>query len=182
MTDICPHLNCLVHHGGNPCTCDMKRYCAICKKESEVPMTQPEGQPTTMTVREQIENIVRESFWGDHKNADKIAPLVDRLESLISNAKEDGDIESRLPKHEASLHITHNENTTNYESVEDYIKREEENLGIDWATPTSRERAIATNSIWELQWYPNTPIGFNVTMGATLEEILASLSSNNPKS
>lgn len=53
-------------------------------------MTQPEGQPTTMTVREQIENIVRESFWGDHKNADKIAPLVDRLESLISNAKEEG--------------------------------------------------------------------------------------------
>lgn len=61
----------------------------------EIRMTQSEGQLTTMTVREQIENIVRESFWGDHKNADKIAPLVDRLESLISNAKEEDAIKRR---------------------------------------------------------------------------------------
>ena len=140
--------------------------------------TQPEGQPTTMTWQEKFDEEFKTHFKGMSEHSHYLHPFV---ESLISNAKEEADIESRLPKHEASLHITHNENTTNYETVEDYIKREEENLGIDWATPTSRERAIATNSIWELQWYPNTPIGFNVTMGATLEEILASLSSNNPK-
>lgn len=29
----CPHLNCLVNHGDNPCNCDMSRYCPECKKE-----------------------------------------------------------------------------------------------------------------------------------------------------
>lgn len=33
----CPHLNCLVYHGGNPCTCDMKPYCEICRETKPQP-------------------------------------------------------------------------------------------------------------------------------------------------
>jgi len=100
------------------------------------------------------------------------------ISNLLDQREKEVDIEKRLPEHKASLHITHNENTTNYETVEQYIKdMEERDLALDWATPTSRQRAIETNSLWELQWYPNTPIGFNIVFGATLEEILASLTS-----
>lgn len=96
-------------------------------------------------------------------------------------AVEKNSIESRLPKHKASLHITHNENTTNYESVEKYIEDlESRDNHIEWATENSRSRAILTNSIWELHWYPDTPIGFYNVYGATLEEVLASLNPTNP--
>lgn len=48
---------------------------------------QPEGQPTTMTVREQIEEIF---LLARANRADKWDEYIDRLESLISNAKEEG--------------------------------------------------------------------------------------------
>lgn len=31
---------------------------------------------------------------------------------------------------------------------------------IDWVSDDERERAIAQNSVWTLQWYPETPVGF----------------------
>jgi hypothetical protein len=79
--------------------------------------------------------------------------------------------EESLPKHEASLHITHNQHKAYYEPIEEYLR--DRNIDDeDWATPTSKERAIQTNNLWELQWYPNTPVGFNIVYGATLEEVI----------
>lgn len=79
--------------------------------------------------------------------------------------------EEIFPKHEASLHITHNQHKAYYEPIEQYIA--DQNISDDeWATPTSKDRAIKTNSIWEVQWYPNTPVGFCIIYGATLDEIL----------
>lgn len=81
-----------------------------------------------------------------------------------------------FPEHKASLHVTHNQHKAYYQSIEDYIAEEEIGKAeYEWATPTSKERAIATDSLWEVQWYPDTPIGFCLKYGATLEEILASL-------
>lgn len=31
---------------------------------------------------------------------------------------------------------------------------------------------IDTNEVWELQWYPDTPIGSYKVIGATLESVL----------
>lgn len=80
-------------------------------------------------------------------------------------------MEEKLPKHEASLHITHNQHKAYYDKIEDYILQRQID-DEDWATPTSKETAIKTDSLWELQWYPNTPIGFNCVYGATLEEVI----------
>lgn len=84
------------------------------------------------------------------------------------------ELDIKWPEHKASLHITHNGNKANYETIEaycDWHKVTDE----DWATPTSKQRAIETDSLWEVQWYPDTPVGFNVKYGATLKEILDSL-------
>ena len=73
-----------------------------------------------------------------------------------------------LPKHKASLHITHNDHTTNYESVKDYLDNE-------WFNDESEEikkSCIDANEIWELQWYPDTPIGSYRVIGATLESCI----------
>ena len=63
------------------------------------------------------------------------------------------------------LFITHNGHHTNYESVKDYLDC---NDRIE-ITPEDREECIRLNEIWELQWYPETPIGFYCVGAPTLE-------------
>jgi len=43
----------------------------------------------------------------------------------------------------------------------------------DWKDDESKARAIATDEIWTLRWYPNTPIGSYSVAAPTLEELLA---------
>lgn len=77
----------------------------------------------------------------------------------------------RFPKHKCGLYLTHNQHKDCYEIVELYLNHRELD-NDDFATPTSKQRCIETNEIWELQWYPNTPVAFNKVYGATLEEVL----------
>ncbi len=44
---------------------------------------------------------------------------------------------------------------------------------FDWENKEAEARAIAADEIWTLQWYPNTPVGFNSIAAPTLEELLA---------
>jgi len=87
----------------------------------------------------------------------------------------------KWPDHKGSLHITHNPHRNNYETIEDYCEFRKAD-DDDWATPTSRQRAIETDNLWEVQWYPNTPVGFNVRYGVSLEEILDSIKENSDPS
>lgn len=74
-----------------------------------------------------------------------------------------------LPKHKAGLCIEHNVHKDIYQPI---IEAVEEVSTNEWATPTSKQRAIETDSLWSIQWYPDTPVGFYTVYGATLEEIL----------
>lgn len=96
------------------------------------------------------------------------APILDPEEA----ARLRKSFEERLPAHKCSLSIVHNDHLDSYGTIEDELEFVESNGPIEWATPTSRERAIATNSLWRLQWYPETPIGFCAIYGATLEEVV----------
>lgn len=75
-----------------------------------------------------------------------------------------------FPKHNCGLYLTHNRHKDMYETVEDLLNGEDK--PDDWATKTSRERAIKNDELWELQWYPDTPVGFHRIYAATLEEVL----------
>lgn len=64
----------------------------------------------------------------------------------------------RLPKHVA-LDLSHNPHALEYVSVRQYIERHEDR-GPDWVSDAEREAAIAANEMWEVRWYPDTPVGF----------------------
>lgn len=83
-------------------------------------------------------------------------------------------LESILPEHKGELSIEHNGHKSNYETVENYIewrKFDDE----DFANSNSRKKCIETDSIWVLQYYPNTPVGFNVIVGSSLSDIIDSI-------
>jgi hypothetical protein len=77
----------------------------------------------------------------------------------------------KLPAHKGELSLTHNQHKSYYQSVEQW---ESQALGIedDWVSAEQRERAIAEDSVWVLQWYPSTPIGFHRLAAADLDVLL----------
>lgn len=75
-----------------------------------------------------------------------------------------------FPPHAASLHLTHNQHKAYYETVEEYTA---DSSHDSWVSEEQRAKAIASNDMWELQWYPDTPIGFYRLFAADLDVLLA---------
>lgn len=73
----------------------------------------------------------------------------------------------KIPAHHI-LSIDHNNHNTFYQSLEDYFLQpfyEEED-------PKQIQRCIEAKSVWEIRWYPITPISFEFVFAPTLEEAL----------
>ena len=68
-----------------------------------------------------------------------------------------------FPEHH-SLYITHNEHRTNYQSINDYLN---EPYVKDSILFEDAQECLRTDSIWEVQVYPRTPISFYKTVDAT---------------
>lgn len=79
-------------------------------------------------------------------------------------------LELKFPPHEAGLSLHHNEHKNVYMTAAAYI--EEQGAHWDWVSPEQRQKAIETDSIWALQWYPNTPIAFCALAAADLDVLL----------
>lgn len=77
---------------------------------------------------------------------------------------------SGFPKHKCGLILTHNEHLNYYESASEFVTREQ--CKDAWKDEEAKARAIATNEIWCLQWYPDTPVGFLMVYAPTLEELM----------
>jgi hypothetical protein len=73
-----------------------------------------------------------------------------------------------IPGHKCSLTISHNQHRNYYESATEYIFR----FPDGWKDEKSKQRAIDTDEIWELQWYPDTPVGFRRVYAPSLAELL----------
>jgi hypothetical protein len=80
----------------------------------------------------------------------------------------DGD----LPPHAAGLTLEHDPHLTVYLTVAQWLAEFREGEP-DFSDADARQRAIDTNSVWVLQWYPRTPVGFNWIAAPTLAEVLA---------
>jgi len=77
-----------------------------------------------------------------------------------------------LPAHKCGLYITHNEHRDYYETLTEYLgDRDFMHIGY-WKDAESRQRALDTNECWQLQWYPDTPIGFHHVFAPTLAEVI----------
>lgn len=79
----------------------------------------------------------------------------------------------KFPKHH-QLCITHNGHFINYETIAQYIE------GCDYLNNMDKkdvQKCIETNQIWEIQWYPYTPISFYSVAASTLERCLEIINS-----
>lgn len=76
-----------------------------------------------------------------------------------------------FPKHKCGLHLTHNQHRDYYQTLPQYLS--DEHAQPSFKDASARQRAIDTGEIWELQWYPETPIGFHLVAAPTLDEVLA---------
>jgi len=72
-----------------------------------------------------------------------------------------------LPKHKVCLELVHNQHRAYYLSVKDYISNR-----ISWKDDEAKNRSITSGELWELQWYPETPVGFHHLAAPTLQELL----------
>lgn len=75
-----------------------------------------------------------------------MTPLSDKIEQLVSSCK-------------GSVSITFNDNTTNYESVEECLNTDFTGLYKDLDEEVKAEM-IKRNRMVEVHFYPNTPVGF----------------------
>jgi len=83
------------------------------------------------------------------------------------------DFEKALPPHKASLHLTHNDHLSNYMTVQE--DDESPIGGGDWVSEAERDKAYEANEMWQLQWYPETPVGFCIIKASSLEAIFVYL-------
>ena len=78
-----------------------------------------------------------------------------------------------LPEHKCGLYLTHNEHRDVYETVEDFYE-------VDcFVSLDELAKAISEDSVWVLQWYPETPIGFHRIAASTLEALQKALKEKN---
>lgn len=76
----------------------------------------------------------------------------------------------RLPRHDAGLYLTHNDHKSVYETIEQ--RYENADVAGDWVSEEQRLKAIAEDSVWELIWYPDTPIGSYRLLACDLDVLL----------
>ena len=76
----------------------------------------------------------------------------------------------KLPDHKCGLFLTHNEHKNSYEKAEQWIVDHDD--WCMWENEEAIQIAINTDEIWSLQWYPDTPVGFNAVAAPTLEDLL----------
>jgi len=79
----------------------------------------------------------------------------------------------KLPKH-LTLTLEHNPHKAYYETVQDYVGRDRDLAG-DWVSPEEREKAFESQELWTVQWYPQTPVGFNYLQASSLEALLEAI-------
>lgn len=72
----------------------------------------------------------------------------------------------KLPKH-INLTIEHNPHAANYQTAAEWLKRDGRGDPVDY------DEMVRLNEVWLIQWYPNTPVGFNAVVASTLEKALA---------
>lgn len=89
----------------------------------------------------------------------------------------------QFPEHKAGLTLTHNDHRGVYQSVEDWDADQQRGSDggawYEWVSDEERQRAIESDSVWTLQWYPDTPVGFFALAASDLNVLLDAASSKD---
>lgn len=78
-----------------------------------------------------------------------------------------------MPPHKACCTIQHNDHLSNYSTVTQEMKHNPDWFVGAWVSDESRDYAIEHNELWSLQWYPESPVGFNNLCAGRWEDIVA---------
>lgn len=82
-------------------------------------------------------------------------------------------LEQALPYHKCALYLSHNEHLGDYYTAAEWIADwEGRECPPNWRDESQKARAIETNEVWTLHWYPDTPIGSWHICAPTLPELL----------
>ena len=76
-----------------------------------------------------------------------------------------------FPAHKGAMYITHNDHKSAYQPLGEWI--EDQNDRFEFENDEAKARCLATDELWELQWYPETPVGFYSVAAPTFEEAVA---------
>lgn len=74
----------------------------------------------------------------------------------------------KLPIYSISLHIEHNTHKVYYETLPEYIRTN----NIEFDNKEEYDKSIELDSLWEITWYPDTPIGSYSVYSYSLENCL----------
>jgi len=89
-------------------------------------------------------------------------------------------VDIKWPLHKAAMHLHHNEHLSYYRTVAESIEDGDHGYTSDcWVSEEQKQKAIASNECWVLQWYPETPIGFCLMAAADLDVLLAAAANDN---
>ncbi len=84
-----------------------------------------------------------------------------------------GMIINALPaRHGFGLSLRHNPHFGYHESVGEYLNSHDGYEQSEWISEQDYQKSLATGELWELIWYPDSPVGSYTIRGATLEAIL----------
>ena len=73
-----------------------------------------------------------------------------------------------LPNHKCSLSICHNEHKDNFMPVAEWAE-----IGnLKFASEADKKKAIESDEIWTIYWYPETPMHFDTLSASTLSSLL----------
>lgn len=75
------------------------------------------------------------------------------------------------PKHNASMHITHNQHKAYYKTVKECVDKDDHGYR-DWVSDEEKQKAIEADECWHLQYYPKTPVGFWNISASTFEALM----------
>lgn len=82
-----------------------------------------------------------------------------------------------LPAHECGLRLTHNTHKDYYQTAAEYLADVDAGCNndkpdLDYCTAEDRAACVATNEVWDMHWYPRTPVGFHHMAAPTLERLM----------
>ena len=73
----------------------------------------------------------------------------------------------------SSLHLTFNDgNAPNYMTVRQWVEEGPTDFQNDWISEEEKQKAMETNRMWSLQWYPDTPVGSYSVSASSLPALL----------
>lgn len=105
--------------------------------------------------------LILEASTGAH------GPVAKRLADLLAEVSEDAALFRLLRDLPCnSLYLTKNEHAGDYRTAAEWIDLNPYDFSGD--DPAEIERMKQTNTIWRLQIYPRTPVGFEMWHCATL--------------